>query len=39
MPALKKIDLTYSCAELGLHHDRCSRPESCWCDCHQKDDQ
>lgn len=40
MAQLTRFDLTFSCAALGLHRDQCSRPDTCWCDCHsQEEDQ
>ena len=32
--ALTLDDITYSCAGLGMHRDRCSRPDTCRCTCH-----
>jgi hypothetical protein len=28
--------ITWSCAGLGMHTDRCSRPDTCPCPCHAR---
>jgi len=40
MPGVVRNDITWSCAELGMHGERCSRPDTCQCFCHiEEEDQ